>query len=76
MLWQRVLGGEGAAPRVPMPLQVTHGTPLLLLQLVASSLTPTLILTLTLTYILTFTLILALTLILILGQCRSTRRSS
>ena len=56
VLWQRVLGGEGAAPRVPMPLQVTHGTPLLLLQLVASSLTPTLILTLTLTPTLTPTL--------------------
>ena len=37
-LWQRVLGGGGAAgPRVQMPLQVTHGTPLLLLQVVAST---------------------------------------
>lgn len=36
-LWQRVLGGDGPGPRFPMPLQLTHGTPLLLLQVVAST---------------------------------------
>ena len=36
-LWQRVLGGGGAGPRLPMPVQLTHGTPLLLLQVVAST---------------------------------------
>ena len=36
-LWQRVLGGGGAGPRMPMPVQLTHGTPLLLLQVVAST---------------------------------------
>ena len=34
-LWQRVLGGDGPGPRLPMPLQLTHGTPLLLLQVSA-----------------------------------------
>ena len=34
-LWQRVLGGDGPGPRFPMPLQLTHGTPLLLLQVSA-----------------------------------------
>jgi hypothetical protein len=37
-LWQRVLGGDGPGPRLPMPLQLTHGTPLLLLQVSAEPL--------------------------------------